>query len=115
VSEGEIGIATLGEHNVWLSIRGKVLLDRDKNRVIVYLHFNPKHWYYFEWKTGAGVMSVEAQEIVEEGQPTLESILAEMKDSDKEIKQEKGRFKIQWLNGKNSRDGDIEQFREFDE
>jgi len=115
VSEGEVGIATLGEHNVWRSVRGKVLLDRDKNRVIVYLHFDPKHWYYFEWKTGAGVMTVQSQEIVEEGQATLESILAEMKDSDKEIKQEKGRFKIQRIPGKDFRDDDIEQFREFDE
>jgi hypothetical protein len=115
VSEGEIGIATLGEHNVWLSIRGKVLLDRDKNRVIFYLHLGPKQWYFLEWKTGAGIMTVMARETVEEGGTSLEKLLAEMKDSDKEIKQEQGRFKVQWVSGTNFRDQVIEQFREFDE
>ena len=117
ISEGEVGIATLGEYNVWRSIRGKVALDREKNRVIVYLHFGPKHWYYFEWKNGkgAGIMQVQAREQKVEGEPSLELLIAGLKDSEREVKEGGKRFKLQWMTGQQWRDGFTDNYREFDE
>lgn len=115
ISEGEVGIATLGEHNVWRSMAGKVAVDRDNNRFVVYLHFGAKQWYYFEWKAAVGIMTVQAREQKVEGEPSLELLLAEMKDSEKDLKEGAKRFKVQWVNGASVRDGFTERFREFDE
>jgi hypothetical protein len=115
VSEGEVGLATMGEHNVWRSVAGKVAIDREKNRFILYLHFGAKQWYYFEWKASAGLMTVQAKESKEEGQQTLELLLAEMKDSEKEIKDGAKRFKVQWISGSNFRSEFTDTYREFDE
>lgn len=115
VSEGEVGIATLGKHNVWRSMAGKVALDRDKNRIVVYLHFGQKQWYFFEWKAAAGLMTVQAKEEREEGEPTLEKLLVDMKDSEKDIKEGPKRFKIQWIPGSSYRSDFTDTYREFDE
>ena len=42
VSEGDISLATMGEQNVWRTIQGKVAIDREDQRVLVYLHFGKK-------------------------------------------------------------------------
>ncbi|MDA0939538.1 MAG: hypothetical protein O2990_00915 [Bacteroidetes bacterium] len=115
VSEGEVGLATMGEHNVWRSMAGKVAIDREKNRFILYLHFGAKQWYYFEWKASAGLMTVQAKEQREEGQQTLELLLSELKDSEKEIKEGAKRFKVQWIPGTGVRSDFTDTYREFDE
>ena len=116
VSEGEVSMATFGKHNVWLSVQGKVAVDRAKDRLIVYLHFGRKHWYFFEWKAKVGIMSVSSMEIVEEGEPTLSSLITEMKDSEKRITEGKKKFILQQLPlTDKTKQRFVEAYREFDE
>jgi len=115
ISEGEIGIATLGENNVWRSLRGKVVLNRDKQELTIYLHLNSKHWYFMQWKAGVGILGVQAREPKVEGQQTLELVMAGLKEGDKELKEGTRRFKAQWLNGTNFRSDFTDNFREFDD
>ena len=116
VSEGEVSIATLGKHDVWRSVQGKVAVDRAKDRLIVYLHFGRKHWYFFEWKAKVGIMSVASREVVEEGEPTLSSLITEMKDSEKRIVKGKKKFILQQLPlTDKTKQRFVEAYREFDE
>ena len=116
VSEGEVSVATFGKHDVWRSVQGKVAVDRAKDRLIVYLHFGRKHWYFFEWKAKVGIMSVSSMEIVEEGQPTLSSLITEMKDSEKRITEGKKKFILQQLPlTDKTKQRFVEAYREFDE
>ena len=115
ISEGEVGIATMGENNVWRRIKGKVAIDREKEELIVYLHFGRKHWYFFQWKATTGYMQVQAMEEKPEGEETLELMLADMKDSEKEFKDGNRKFQIQWISGDIWRRRFTEPFREFDQ
>ena len=116
VSEGEVSIATLGKHDVWRSVQGKVAVDRAKDRLIVYLHFGRKHWYFFEWKAKVGIMSVASREVVEEGEPTLSSLITEMKASEKRIVKGKKKFILQQLPlTDKTKQRFVEAYREFDE
>ena len=116
VSEGEVSIATLGKHDVWRSVQGKVAVDRAKDRLIVYLHFGRKHWYFFEWKAKVGIMSVASREVVEDGEPTLSSLITEMKDSEKRIVKGKKKFILQQLPlTDKTKQRFVEAYREFDE
>ena len=115
LSEGEVGIATMGEQNVWRRIKGKVSLDRDKQEIIVYLHFGRKHWYFFQWKANQGYMQVQAMEPKPEDDETLELVIADLKDGEKVFKEGASQFNLQWINGDVWRNRFTEMFREFDE
>ena len=116
ISEGDVSFATLGKNNVWRSVRGKVAIDREEERIIVYLHFGRKHWYFFEWKASLGRMSIASQEQLEEGVQDLATIIREMKDSEKDVKDGRKRFFIQLFNNNYTEKKDfVELFREFDE
>ena len=75
VSEGDISLATMGEQNVWRTIQGKVAIDREDGRVLVYLHFGKKHWYFFEYKALQGWMNLTVQEQLEPEQTGLATCL----------------------------------------
>ena len=85
LSEGEVSIATMGDQNVWRRIKGKVAVDREKEEIIVYLHFGRKHWYFFQWKANQGYMQVQAMEPKAEDEKTLEVLIADLKNSEKEF------------------------------
>ena len=91
-------------------------MDRAKDRLIVYLHFGRKHWYFFEWKAKVGIMSVASREVVEEGEQTLSSLITEMKDSEKRIVKGKKKFILQQLPlTDKTKQRFVEAYREFDE
>ena len=101
---------------MWRSVRGKVVIDREEERIIVYLHFGRKHWYFFEWKASLGRMSIASQEQLEEGVQDLATLIREMKDSEKDVKDGRKRFFIQLFNNNYTEKKDfVELFREFDE
>ena len=115
LSEGEVSVATMGQQNVWRRIKGKVAVDRDKEEILVYLHFGRKHWYFFQWKANQGYMQVQAMESKPEGEETLEVLIADLKNAKKESSEGAARFNLQWINGDVWRTRFTQDFREFDE
>ena len=90
-------------------------VDRDKQEIIVYLHFGRKHWYFFQWKANQGYMQVQAMEPKPEDEKTLELVIADLKNSEKEFSEGSSQFNLQWdqwCHMANTLHGD---FREFDE
>ena len=62
------------------------------------------------------MMSVSSMEIVEEGEPTLSSLITEMKDSEKRITEGKKKFILQQLPlTDKTKQRFVEAYREFDE
>ena len=115
VSEGDISLATMGEQNVWRTIQGKVAIDRENQRVLVYLHFGKKQWYFFEYKALQGLMNLTVKEPLEPEQTGLATVLQELKDSEKRIKEGNKQFLLQLDNTPKEKEDFVEQYREFDE
>lgn len=118
VSEGDISLATLGAHNVWRTIQGKVAIDREGQRMQIYMHFGKKHWYYFEYNatpSAKGLVSFSCKEELQPEEEGLELVFQGLKASEK--KQEEGRksFILQLDNTKRAKGKFVEMFREFDE
>lgn len=115
VTVGDIGVATLGEHNVWRSLPGKLAINRNDDLLHVYFHLDKSQWYYFEWNKKLGVVQVQASEMNLESEDRLEHKLAEVKGSDKSFENDKETLKWQWVSSKQLlRRRFVEKFREFD-
>ncbi len=60
ISEGLIGIATVGKHQVFKYVNGKIVVQKritgskgdSKDKVYVYLDLDPTQWFYFEYTAG---------------------------------------------------------------
>lgn len=54
VSEGPIGIGTIGETQIFRYVDGKVQIEKKRSgdELKVYLELDEKNWYYFEYKRG---------------------------------------------------------------
>ena len=115
VSEGDISMATLGEQNVWRTIRGKMAIDRKNDRLVIYMHFGKKHWYFLEYKAAQGLMLLSVQEELEPEAKGLISVFQELKDSERRIKEDGKFFTLQLDNSMREKKKFVEMYREFDE
>ena len=116
VSVGDIGVATLGKHEVWRTFRGKVALDWDDQIIHIYFHLSGQQWYYMEWNAKLGYFRIHPKDpLLEEGEPLAEKIQG-LKEGDKRVKEDRGQFVLQLLNpnSRNRRDF-VDMFREFDD
>jgi hypothetical protein len=54
VSQGPIGIGTIGEEQIFKQVDGKVQLTKKRSgdEFKIYLELDEKNWYYFEYKRG---------------------------------------------------------------
>lgn len=115
VTVGDIGVATMGEHNVWRSFPGKLAINRNDDLLHVYFHLDKNQWYYLEWNKRLGVVQVQASEMNLESEDRLEHKLAEVKGADKSFEVGKETLKWQWVSSKQLlRRRFVEKFREFD-
>jgi hypothetical protein len=116
VSMGEVGVATLGRHEVWRRFRGKVALDWDDQIIHIYFHLSGQQWYYMEWNAKLGYFRIHPKDpLLEEAEPLSEKIQG-LKEGDKRVKENRGQFALQLLNpnSRNRRDF-VDMFREFDD
>ena len=116
VSVGDIGVATLGKHEVWRTFRGKVALDWDDQIIHIYFHLSGQQWYYMEWNAKLGYFRIHPKDpLLDEGVPLAEKIQG-LKEGDKRVKEDRGQFVLQLLNpnSRNRRDF-VDMFREFDD
>lgn len=116
VSMGDVGVATLGKHEVWRTFRGKVALDWDDQIIHIYFHLSGQQWYYMEWNAKLGYFRIHPKDpLLEESEPLAEKIQG-LKEGDKRIKENRGQFVLQLLNpnSRNRRDF-VDMFREFDD
>ena len=74
-----------------------------------------KQWYFFEYKALQGWMNLTVKEPLEPEQTGLASVLQELKDSEKRIKEGNKQFLLQLDNTPKEKEGFVEQYREFDE
>ena len=116
ISMGDIGVATLGKHEVWRTFRGKVALDWDDQIIHIYFHLSGQQWYYMEWNAKLGYFRIHPKDPkLDEGEPLSEKIQG-LKEGDKRVKEDRGQFVLQLLNpnSRNRRDF-VDMFREFDD
>ena len=116
ISLGDIGVATLGTHEVWRTFRGKVALDWDDQIIYIYFHLSGQQWYYMEWNAKLGYFRIHPKDpLLDEGVPLAEKIQG-LKEGDKRVKEDRGQFVLQLLNpnSRNRRDF-VDMFREFDD
>lgn len=115
VTVGDLGIATLGKHNVWRSVRGKIAFSRDSDILHIYLHLDGKNWFYLEWNSTLGSFSIQSRELALESEERLSSKLAELKPSD--LKFNEGGKRMTWNLASEqavNKRRFVELFREFD-
>jgi hypothetical protein len=115
VTVGDVGIATLGKHNVWRSVRGKIAFSRDSDILHIYLHLDGKNWFYLEWNSTLGSFSIQSRELALESEERLSSKLAELKPS--ELKFNEGGKRMTWNLASEqavNKRRFVELFREFD-
>ena len=73
-----------------------------------------KHWYFFEYKALLGYVDCRQEQL--ELEQDLATLIREMKDSEKDLKDGRKRFFIQLFNNNYTEKKDfVELFREFDE
>tara|TARA_B110000503_G_scaffold14381_1_gene19612 strand:- start:6219 stop:10703 length:4485 start_codon:yes stop_codon:yes gene_type:complete len=109
VSEGNIGLVTLGKHLVFQEIPGKIELIRSRSgdAFRLYLHGDEGNWYYFEYKLGK--LNVSSPDLI------LLTMIADIKKDKKEVKGENGsRFLYQYLRNTIRRDDLVDKYRDFD-
>ena len=90
-------------------------IDREDGRVLIYLHFGEKHWYFFEYKALQGWMNLTVQEQLEPEETGLATVVQELKESEKRIKEGNKQFLLQLDNTPREKESFVEQYREFDD
>jgi hypothetical protein len=115
ISEGDLSVATMGEHNVWRTLRGKMAIDRKSGRILLYLHLGKKQWYFFEYRANQGVMSLASREELGPEATGIQTVVQELKDSEKRIKEGGKEFILQLDNQMKAKSAFVERFREFDD
>ena len=115
ISEGDLSVATMGEHNVWRTLRGKMAIDRKSGRILLYLHLGKKQWYFFEYRANQGVMSLASREELGPEATGIQTVVQELKDSEKRIKEGGKEFILQLDNLMKAKRDFVERFREFDD
>lgn len=109
VSEGPIGIASIGKKQIFRYVKGKIELQRGRSADVlrVYLQLDGENWYYFEYKLG--LMNITASD------KDFNVLITELKDDKRKTKDEEGnKFAYQLVASKKKRNDFVDRFREFD-
>jgi hypothetical protein len=109
VSEGPIGIATIGKKQIFRYVKGKVELAKSRSADIlrVYLELDPGNWYYFEYKLGIMNITSTDKEFV--------TAITELKEDKTKTKDDEGnKFAYQVVASRKKRDDFVDRFDEFD-
>ncbi|NNE56063.1 MAG: hypothetical protein HKN32_08590, partial [Flavobacteriales bacterium] len=106
-SVGNIGIATIGKKQIFRYVKGKVEIEKRRSADVVriYLELDPANWYYFEYKLG--IMNITSSD------KDFMTIVAEVKDDDRKLKEGKQQFTYQAVASKKKRNDFIDRFPEF--
>ncbi|MDG1262627.1 MAG: hypothetical protein P8O05_12765 [Flavobacteriales bacterium] len=108
VSEGTLGVGTLGKKQVFRYMKGKIELQKGRSADVmrVYLEFDPGNWIYLEYKLGIMNITSTDQDFL--------NILTELKDDKRRTKDDNGKFTFQVVASKKKRNDFVDRFREFD-
>lgn len=109
ITKGPLGIASLGKEQVFRYIKGKIEIQKGRSADIlrIYLHFDDANWIYMEYKLG--IMNITTSD------KDLMSIITEMKDDKRRIKDDDGnKFTFQLVASKKKRNDFIDRFDDFD-
>lgn len=110
VSNGDLGFATIGKKQIFRYTRGKIEVEkgRSKDKIRMYFEFDPQTWYYFEYSSSTTVMNVVSSD------KAFLTIIQEVKDDKRRLKENKKVFSYQVLASKKRRNDFIDRFPEFD-
>jgi hypothetical protein len=109
VSEGPLNLVSLGSHQVFLAVQGKMewVPSRSGDLFRMYLHGDDQNWYFFEYKIG--VMNISTPDF------GFRDALLELKADERKAKGENGeKFLYQYLASKKKRDDFVDRFRDFE-
>lgn len=110
LSEGMIGVVSLGENQVYQQIQGKMewIRSRSGDMMRLYMHGDDMNYYFFDYKLG--MMNVTTRD------QTFIDMLAEIKPDKRRVKgEERGeRFAYQIMMSRRKRDDLVDKYREFD-
>ncbi len=105
---GAIGIATIDKKQIFRYVKGKIEVEKRRSADVVriYLELDPANWYYFEYKLG--IMNVSSSD------KAFMTLMSEIKDDKRKIKENKLSFTYQPLASKKKRNDFVDRFSEFD-
>jgi len=109
-SVGAIGIATMGKKQLFRYVKGKIEIEKRRSGDVmrVYIELDPANWYYLEFKSSTSIMSVTSTD------KDFITILQEVKDDKRKIKEGKKSFIYQVIASKKKRNDFVDRFPEFD-
>ncbi|MFM1932461.1 MAG: hypothetical protein RL226_1764 [Bacteroidota bacterium] len=105
ISQGPIGIASMGKKQVFRYVKGKVEMVKARSADVlrIYIELDPGTWYFFDYKLGIMNITSTDQDFV--------NTLTELKDDKRKIKDESGeKFSFQLVASKKRRDDFIDRF-----
>lgn len=105
---GAIGIATIDKKQLFRYVKGKIEIEKRRSADVVriYLELDPANWYYFEYKLN--IMNVSSSD------KAFMTLMSEIKDDKRKIKENKQSFTYQPLASKKKRNDFVDRFSEFD-
>lgn len=109
VSDGKLGIMTMGKYPVFMEVPGKIELIRSRSgdAFRVYLHGDERNWYYLEYKLGK--LSVSSPDL------TLLTMISDIKRDKKQLKGDNGsRYLYQYMRSTARRNDLVDNYRDFD-
>lgn len=110
VSEGPIGVVSLGEQQVFQKVQGKIewIRSRSGDMMRIYLHGDDMNWYFFDYKLGMMNVTTRDQAFID--------LVAEIKPDKRRLKgEERGeRFAYQIMMSRRKRDDLVDKYREFE-
>jgi len=109
VSEGSIGIGSLGKRQIFRYMKGKVEIQKGRSADVmrIYLEFDPGNWIYMEYKLG--IMNITSTDT------DFLNVIVELKDDKRRTKDDAGnKFAFQVVASKKKRNDFVDRFREFD-
>lgn len=108
VSEGDLGVVLLGGEQVFMTVRGKMEIQRNKSGDLLrlYLHGGQENWYYMDYRLGTFNINTTDQ--------PFNALLSEIKPKNRSIKSDGKRFGFQGMGSRKRRNDFVDRFREFD-
>lgn len=109
VSEGPLGIASIGKKQVFRYVKGKIEMAKSRSADIlrVYLELDPGNWYYMEYKLGIMNITSTDKEFV--------TAITELKDDKTKTKDDEGnKFAYQVVASRKKRNDFVDRFPEFE-
>ncbi len=105
VSEGSVGIASIGKNHFFREVPGKVAIEKRKSGDVVhlYLEVDDAHWYYFNYKRGV-------LQAVSSDQEFNTLLMEEKEDKRKKSGEKKSDDYLYMMGSKNGRGIFVDQF-----